>query len=183
MSDKVSPDRPGLASLLPALAAAGLVRLSGFKRPAPPVPPDDGPHNPEGFEEQDVDVRRTAYVVAGLAGSVAVAIAAVGLMMHLFGAWHAADTPRLTPQQTAKVQPPPPNLQGAPYEDLARLEAREKVQTTTYAPLPDGRARIPVERAMRLIAGGSLEPFALEPSALEPSAPAVLPSAGGAPVR
>ena len=94
-------------------------------------------------------------------------------MMHLFSAWHVAETPRLTPQQTAKVQPPPPNLQGAPYEDLARLEARETAQTTTYAPLPDGRARIPVERAMRLMAGRSLDP----------SAPDTVPPAGGAPVR
>ncbi|TNC16042.1 hypothetical protein FF100_01890 [Methylobacterium terricola] len=175
--------RPGPFALLPALAAAGLLRLSGFRRPAPPAQPDDGPHNPEGFEAEDVDVRRTAYVVAGLAASVAAAITAVGLMMHLFGAWHVADTPRLTPQQTAKVQPPPPNLQGAPYEDLARLEAREKADLTTYAPLPDGRARIPIERAMRLIVGQSLEPSALEPSALEPAAPASLPPAGGAPVR
>ncbi|NGM33617.1 hypothetical protein G4G93_06630 [Methylobacterium sp. DB0501] len=158
--------------MLPALAAAGLLRLSGFRRPAPPAPQDDGPHNPGGFEEEDVDVRRTAYVVAGLAASVAAAIAAVGLMMHLFGAWHSADTPPLTPQQTAKVQPPPPNLQGAPYEDLARQEARERVQTTTYAPLPDGRARIPVERAMRLIAGKSLDP-----------SPEPAPAAAGAPVR
>lgn len=164
--------RPGPFALLPALAAAGLLRLSGFKRPAPP-PQEDGPHNPEGFEEEDVDVRRTAFMVAGLAASVAAAITAVGLMMHLFGAWHVADTPRLTPQQTAKVQPPPPNLQGAPYEDLARLEARDRTDLTTYAPLPDGRARIPIERAMRLIAGKSLEPASLES----------LPPAGGAPVR
>ncbi|MGX7704185.1 hypothetical protein [Methylobacterium sp. Gmos1] len=178
MSDPIS--RPGPFAMLSAVAAAGLVRLSGLKPAAPPEP-DHGPHNPEGFEEEDVDVRRTTFVVAGLAASVAAAIGAVGLMMHLFGAWHVSATPPLTPQQTAKVQPPPPNLQGAPYEDLARQEARDRAQTTTYAPLPDGRARIPVERAMRLIAGKSLDPSALDPSALESSAP--LPPEGGAPVR
>ncbi|WP_204165411.1 hypothetical protein [Methylobacterium sp. 17Sr1-1] len=178
MSDSIT--RPGPFALLSAVAAAGLLRLSGLKPPVPPEP-DHGPHNPEGFEEEDVDVRRTAVVVAGLAASVATAIAAVGLMMHLFGAWHVADTPRLTPQQTARVQPPPPNLQGAPYEDLARQEARDTMQTTTYATLPDGRARIPVARAMRLIAGKSLDPFALDSSALDPAAS--LPPEGGAPVR
>ncbi|PIK71379.1 hypothetical protein CS379_19670, partial [Methylobacterium frigidaeris] len=150
MSDGIT--RPGPLALLSAIAAAGLLRLSGLT-PAVPAEPDHGPHNPEGFEEEDVDVRRTAFVVAGLAASVAAAITAVGLMMHLFGAWHVGDTPPLTPQQTATVQPPPPNLQGAPYEDLARQEARDRAALTTYAPLPDGRARIPVERAMRLIAG------------------------------
>jgi hypothetical protein len=170
VSDPIS--RPGPFALLSAVAAAGLVRLSGLKPAAPPEP-DHGPHNPEGFEEEDVDVRRTAFVVAGLAASVATAIGAVGLMMHLFGAWHVGATPPLTPQQTAKVQPPPPNLQGAPYEDLARQEARDRAQTMTYAPLPDGRARIPVERAMRLIAGQSLDPSAREP----------MPPEGGAPVR
>lgn len=169
--------RPGPFALLSAVAAAGLLRLSGVK-PSPPSEPDHGPHNPEGFEEEDVDVRRTAFVVAGLAGSVAVAIGAVGLMMHLFGAWHVADTPRLTPQQTAKVQPPPPNLQGAPYEDLARQETRETAQLTTYATLPDGRARIPVARAMQLIAGKSLDSSALDPPPLDP-----VPPAGGEPLR
>ncbi|AWB24835.1 hypothetical protein DA075_11875 [Methylobacterium currus] len=169
--------RPGPLALLSAVAAAGLLRLSGFKPAAPPEP-DHGPRNPEGFEVEDVDVRRTAFVVVGLAASVAVAIAAVGLMMHLFGAWHVGGTPPLTPQQTARVQPPPPNLQGAPYEDLARQEARDAAQTTTYAPLPDGRARIPVERAMRLIAGRSLDPPIPSPSAPDSMAPA-----GGAPVR
>lgn len=175
--------RPGPLALLPAIAAAGLLRLSGFRRPTPPAPAEEGPHNPEGFEEEDVDVRRTAFVVAGLAASVAVAITAVWLMMHLFGAWHVADTPRLTPQQTAKVQPPPPNLQGAPYEDLARLEARERTELTTYARLPDGRARIPVERAMRLIAGQSLDPQPLDSQHLDSSARESLPAAAGAPVR
>ena len=175
MSDET---RPGPFALLPALAAAGLLRLSGFK-PAPLRPePDAGPHNPEGFEEEDVDVRRTAFVVVGLAGSVAAAIVAVGLMMHLFGAWNVANRLPLTPQQSAKVQPPPPNLQGAPYEDLARHEAREAAQLTTYALLPDGRARIPVERAMRLIAGTPLDP-----AGAGAPVPAPLPPAGGAPAR
>jgi hypothetical protein len=160
--------RPGPFALLSAVAAAGLLRLAGVKPVAPPEP-DHGPHNPEGFEDEDVDVRRTAFVVAGLAGSVAVAIAAVGLMMHLFGVWHVGGTPPLTPQQTAKVQPPPPNLQGAPYEDLARQEARDRAQLTTYAPLPDGRARIPVERAMRLMAGRPLDPVLPDDSV--PAAP------------
>lgn len=169
--------RPGPFALLSAVAAAGLLRLAGVK-PVTPPEPDHGPHNPEGFEDEDVDVRRTAFVVAGLAGSVAVAIAAVGLMMHLFGVWHVGGTPPLTPQQTAKVQPPPPNLQGAPYEDLARQEARERAQLTTYAPLPDGHARIPVSRAMQLIAGTSLDSPALDSPALDS-----LPPAGGAPAQ
>ncbi|WP_053082375.1 hypothetical protein [Methylobacterium platani] len=112
-------------------------------------------------------------MVAGLAGSVALAITAVGLMMHLFGAWNVAGTLPLTPQQTATVKPPPPNLQGAPYEDLARTEARDRAELTGYAALPDGRARIPVSRAMDLIAGKSLDPVTSDS----------LPPAGGAPVR
>ncbi len=56
--------RPGPFALLSAVAAAGLLRLSGVKPAAPPEP-DSRPHNPEGFEEEDVDVRRTAFVVAG----------------------------------------------------------------------------------------------------------------------
>jgi hypothetical protein len=164
-----APTRPGPLALLPAIAAAGLLRLSGFRPAAPRAEAPAGPHNPEGFEEEDVDVRRTALVVAGLAGAVAVAIAAVWLMLRLFGTWHVTGTPPLTPQQTARVQPPPPNLQGAPYEDLARQEARDRAQLTTYAPLPDGRARIPVERAMRLMTGRPLDPVLPDDSV--PAAP------------
>ncbi len=55
----------------------------------------------------------------------------------------------------------------------ARQEARETAQLTTYAALPDGRARIPVARAMQLIAGKSLDASPLDP----------VPPAGGAPFR
>ncbi|GJD47877.1 hypothetical protein OPKNFCMD_0589 [Methylobacterium crusticola] len=173
MSEPRDPPVRGLA-LLAALAAAELLRLSGPLRPGRPAGPapeaPDGPHNPAGFEARDVDAGRTALVVLGLAGSVASAIVAVAVMMHLFRAWNVAGTPALTPQQTAVIRPPPPNLQGAPYRDLARQEARERGLVDGYGYVDAGRsrARIPVERAMALMAGRPLDP----------PAPAAPPAAG-----
>ncbi|WP_298955182.1 hypothetical protein [uncultured Methylobacterium sp.] len=150
---------PGLvAAIVAALAlrAAGAVPGRAKAEPAG----TEGHGHPAGFESEDVDVGRTAWMVLALAVSVAAAIGAVAFLMHLFGTWTLAETPPFTPQQTATLRPPPPNLQGDPYADLARQEARDRAAVAGYAytDAERRRARIPVERAMTLIEGRSLGP-------------------------
>jgi hypothetical protein len=57
--------------------------------------------------------------------------------------------------ETGKVeQPPEPRLQESPALDLARFRAREEERLSTYAWVdrPNGVVRIPIERAMELVA-------------------------------
>ncbi|MEH3145120.1 MAG: hypothetical protein PGN34_07165 [Methylobacterium frigidaeris] len=152
---------PGLvAAIVAALALRAAGAVPARRTGAEAGGGAEGHGHPAGFESEDVDVGRTAWMVLVLAASVAAAIGAVAFMMHLFGAWTLAETPRFTPQQTAAIRPPPPNLQGDPYADLARQEARDRaaVKGYAYTDAQRSRARIPVERAMTLIEGRSLAP-------------------------
>jgi hypothetical protein len=155
------PDRPGGPA-----RPGGLIQaiLSGLAPRRPPAPEPEPPHWPEapragtGYETEDVDILRTGLVMAGLAGS---ALAAVGLMlwlMHAFTLGQRRELPALTPQQTAILKPPPPNLQADPYADIARARAGERDRLDRYAPTEPGRARIPIDRAMELVTGRPLDP-------------------------
>ncbi len=55
--------------------------------------------------------------------------------------------------------PPPPNLQPNPYADLDRERAANRAALDGYGYLDPGRtrARIPLDRAMQLTVGRSLD--------------------------
>ena len=61
---------------------------------------------------------------------------------------HPLDDPRIV------ETPPEPRLQDAPAIDLARFRAREEEELSTYGWIdkPNGIVRIPIERAMELVA-------------------------------
>jgi hypothetical protein len=120
----------------------------------------DGP----GYEMRDVRVGSTALAMAGLALAAVAAVAAMAWMSGLFAAGQRAALPALTPQQTARLAAPPPNLQPDPQSDIDRGRAEEAARLSGYAYLDEGRtrARIPIARAMRLSVGRPLDP---EPAA------------------
>ncbi len=159
MSDARKPpggsDRPG--GLIQAI-------LSGLAPKRPPAPEPEPAHWPAapregaGYETEDVDVRRTGLVMAGLAASALVAVGLMLWLMHAFAAGQRRDLPSLTPQQTARLNPPPPNLQADPYVDIARERAAERGRLDGYALTEPGRARIPIGRAMELVTGRPLDP-------------------------
>lgn len=146
-------DRPGfLGSILSGLGRLRSPgRASGHEAKADRAKP---------YETEDVDIGNTWLVVAGLGLTVALVIGGLAWMQHYFAAVQRAALPPLTRQQEARLDPPAPNLQADAYADAARHQAWEKTLLSTYA-FTDGagsRARIPIERAMTLTVGKSLDP-------------------------
>ena len=157
--------RPG-PGLSPAIRAGLTLRGSGLLggrsgRAAAPGTPANAPRDPDdpGYETRDVKVRNTTLVMAGLALSVLTVIGTMVWMSAAFSASQRRALPPLTPQQTATLTPPPPNLQADPYADLDRQRAATGARLSGYGYSDPARthARIPVDRAMDLVVGRSLD--------------------------
>lgn len=153
-----SSNRAGIvAAILAALAlrGTGLVRHRDDPAGGRPAPKGEG----EGHETRDVNVRNTVLVMAGLGLGAATVVGGMALLMHVFAAWQREALPALTPQQTQALVPPPPNLQANPYADLDRERAADRARLDGYGYLDaeHTRARIPIDRAMQLAVGRSLD--------------------------
>lgn len=154
----VDREAPGRGLIAAALAGLALRRVTSARRGGERDTP--APDAERGSETQDVRAGNTALAMAGLALSAMAAVATMAWMMSLFAAGQRGALPTLTPQQTARLVPPPPNLQPDPYADLDRERAAQAAGLSGYAYLDEGRtrARIPIERAMRLSVGRTLDP-------------------------
>lgn len=111
------------------------------------------------FEPHDASPRDVTLVMLG---HLAVAGTVVGLMFVMLGFFHdtrVANTPRFTPEERARIEPPGPHVQAHPHQDLYARQAYEEAQLNSYVWLdPDhARARIPIARAMALAVGRSLD--------------------------
>jgi len=134
------------------------------------------PHGaPQGGYEKS-DLRSRPIVLFGVILGVMVALAFVAAygMIHVLGWW---ERPRLeTPASplATRTVPPEPRLQVEAPKDLKGLQAAEQEVLTTYAWVSKeaGIARIPIERAMRLVLERGLPP--------SKAAPVPLPTKGGA---
>ena len=111
-----------------------------------------------GHETADMNVRTMARVLVSL-GSIA------GFMVLLMIGFESLVIPprergqaSLTVQQTTHPAPPAPNLQSDPVPELDRLNAAENQLLNHYARIDADHARIPIDRAMSLIIGRSLDP-------------------------
>lgn len=152
----------GTPEPLPPPAAQGAGGSAGqgerIGRGRPETPPSPQARR-AGHETEDMSGRTMALLALGLGGAVACAI---GLMVALVGHLDRArdaGRPSYTAQQTAPVVPPNPRLQAAPLADIAQLRAREDALLHGYAWTDKARtrARIPIERAMALTQGRSLD--------------------------
>jgi hypothetical protein len=107
-------------------------------------------------EERDVDPRAIALV--GL-------VLAVGLVLIGFGGWflvrhydareaRRSGPPNPVAAALGEPTPPPPRLQHDPLRDLEQLRAAEEAALHGYGWVDRsaGSARIPIERAMELLA-------------------------------
>jgi hypothetical protein len=128
-------------------------------RGVPSAPPSDEARA-AGHETEDANSRRLAFIIVLMGVSVAVVIGAMVLLLRGIDHARVANEPRFTAEQTAAVSPPLPHLQAAPFEDIAQLHAYENDLLTHYAWIDKAhtRARIPIERAMALLAGRTLDP-------------------------
>ena len=105
-------------------------------------------------EERDLRVRLIVGFGVALLGF---GVASHGLIAVLFSSYSARETRRDTPAsplRAARVEPPAPRLQENPALDLDALRAREERELSTYGWVdrPRGTVRIPIERAMKLVA-------------------------------
>ena len=118
--------------------------------------PVDRPEGAKPYEERDVAFRPIAIAAAFLALLI---LGTIGLMYGLDRMLVARETGRSAPasplaRSYGRQSPPAPRLQDDPRRDLESLRAREQTLLNHYAwsDRTAGRVRIPVERAMTLLA-------------------------------
>lgn len=108
------------------------------------------------YEKRDL---RTSSVLWGGAIVLAVTVAAFGCMWLLWASLLARERAASPPAHplaasVAREQPPAPRLQSSPRVDLLALRAQEDAALGSYGWLDknQGTVRIPIERAMQLLA-------------------------------
>lgn len=112
-----------------------------------------------GHEQQDLGIRMLFLSLLGL--MLFTAIFAV-LMIWMWSGLDARQEPRRevsSPLVETDVTPPEPRLETRSGEVLENMNAMRAMQSTTYAWLDrdNGIARIPVSRAMEIIAARGLD--------------------------
>ena len=112
-----------------------------------------------GFETHDMNAQDVSWILFALAASAATAIGLMFLMLSLLHASDASKVARFTVEQRARIDPPAPHLQDHPVADLRQERARQEGVLNVYDWIgtDHARARIPVERAMALAVGRSLD--------------------------
>ncbi|MFL6663956.1 MAG: hypothetical protein ACJ8G7_17420 [Rhizobacter sp.] len=97
----------------------------------------------------DIDTRHILWAGAAIAGSVAIVVIAVLLLLRLWHTPAGADRARLGYDLFVDG----PALQSAPQPDLARYRAEKAkiLATSDWVDAPHGIVRIPIDAAMRLL--------------------------------
>ena len=121
---------------------------------APPPSPTENPATQH--EPNDINIRAVAWVAGAFVATLALVFAGG------WGLWKVAenhDTNQrspLPPPMRVQSAPPSPRLQADVGEDEAALQARQKGQLNSYGWVDKarGQTRIPINRAMDLVAGG-----------------------------
>ena len=113
----------------------------------------------QGHETEDM----SGGLMAGLALFLGTVVCVVVFGMIEVRTWirssYVSDQPALTALQTAPITPPGPHLQADPVKDINQLRAKEDALLHGYAWVDPAhtRARIPIDRALALTVGRSLE--------------------------
>ncbi|HKC11100.1 MAG TPA: hypothetical protein VKI41_03465 [Vicinamibacteria bacterium] len=135
-----------------------------------------GPGHPEvDFERTDVDATALLKFAFWLVVATVAVVLLLWRLYFVFVAREAArqPAPPVMRADPAAMAPAGPSLQPLPAQDLARFRAEEELALGTYGWVDKekGIVRIPIERAMRLLAERGLPaPAATPPSAAAPPA-------------
>lgn len=119
-----------------------------------------------GFEERDVNLAAVLWMTVGVVVLLAVVFAGMYATLRLFEREAARPaSPRAEVRVWPKEPPPEPHLQTRPWEDLARLRAEEDARLHRYVWVDRkaGIVRIPIERAIALLAERGLPARGLPP--------------------
>lgn len=105
-------------------------------------------------ETDDVDVRMVSLTGLGLVVAVLIVFGIVRVVFDLFASAEAKRTARAPSMSETSRQPPEPRLQINPARDLQQMRAVEDEVLNSYGWVdkPAGVVRIPVDRAMKLLA-------------------------------
>lgn len=150
--------------------------------PRPPIPPGT-----VAYEKEDADPRAIVRVATVLIVITVIALAGAFGLFRALGARQARQDPPPPPLGRSEEGrlPPEPRLQTAPAGELAALVAEDQraLAGHGWADEKAGVARIPIEEAMALVAGGMRAPGSASASPAAPASPATpaLPAAARRP--
>jgi hypothetical protein len=130
------------------------------------------PEGGDGRVDGELDLRGILVFVGGLLAVTLVVMSLMwGVAVVFKGSLARKDPapPALAEAREARV-PPGPNLQPNPSAELATFRAAEETELATWAWVDREKAvaRVPVERALEIVAGRGLPP----PPPMPPPAPA-----------
>jgi hypothetical protein len=119
-----------------------------------------------GYERRDMSPRTVAAFFGGLVICVAVVLLLMAWLFDYFAARAARRDVPPSPLAEARQIPPEPRLQVNPGADLKALRAAEDSVLNRYGWVdqPAGIVRIPIARAMDLLAERGLPPPAKGPA-------------------
>ena len=113
-----------------------------------------------GEIDRELDLRKILLVGGGLGLVTLVAIALMGLLFRVLLAREVAEDPPPAPLAAeARAEPrPDPQLQITPERDLQAMRESERsvLESYDWVDRNAGRVRIPIERAMSLVASEGL---------------------------
>jgi hypothetical protein len=124
-----------------------------------------------GYEARDASARAVLWGAAGLVAVVAVSAALLGGLLGLF---EAARVPApVSPLERVELVPPAPRLEALPLETLEEVRHRENELLHNYGWVDReaGIARIPIDRAMAILAERGWPKPAGDPTVLRQAAP------------
>ena len=146
---------------IPAAIEADEKRI-GYGRPSTPASREA---REAGHETEDFSARDVGLVLGTIAVSYAILTGGLFFMIdHLSNARHHRYE-AFTPQQTASIATPSPHLEVDPVESYEAYRKHQLQYLYHYDRLGGGYARIPIDRAMALELGQSLDHPALSSSA------------------
>jgi hypothetical protein len=114
-------------------------------------------HSPNGagHEQSEVSVRLIVVSLAFLAVATAIVfVLVIGIFRYFYDTYSTEETMKLT----QPVVPPEPRIEVAPWEQLQQLRAKEDHIQSTYAWVDkqNGVVRVPIDRAIELLAAKGL---------------------------
>lgn len=112
-------------------------------------------HSEEGnYEKRDVKLRIIVYSLVGLTFLIALGIGISVACFRGLESWMKKGDKPLSPVMQTKVVPPEPRLQVYPAADLETFQKEQQESLSGYAWIDPqaGIARIPIERAMEILA-------------------------------
>ena len=123
-----------------------------------------------GYERSDVTIRPIVTAAIGLVTAVVLTVVLMQLLINYYAARESQQSAPASPLAGAYglKAPPEPRLQTAPVDDLLALRATEDATLSSYGWVDReaGVARIPIERAIELLAERGL-PARPEPASAE----------------